>query len=152
MIEELTKAIEVLLVEDSPSDVRLMVEILKARRGLVNLTVARDGEEALAILRGGGKGPSPRRPQLILLDLNLPKKDGCEVLADIKSDADLKRIPVIVLTSSRARQDVDMAYDLHANCYIAKPIDLDDYVKVVKAIEDFWLNLVMLPQDDDNDS
>ena len=152
MIDELTKAIEVLLVEDSPSDVRLMVEILKSRGGLAHLTLAQDGEEALTLLRGSGECPSHWRPNLILLDLNLPRKDGRELLADIKSDPSLKRIPVIVLTTSRARQDVDMAYDLHANCYITKPVDLDDYVKVVKAIEDFWFHLVMLSQDDENDS
>ena len=145
MIEELTKAIEVLLVEDSPSDVRLMVEILKSRRGLANLTVAHDGEEALAILGGRGGNPRHWRPNLILLDLNLPKKDGREVLAEIKADEDLKRIPVVILTTSQAEEDILRSYDLHANCYITKPIDLHQFIRVVKAIEDFWLTIVRLP-------
>jgi chemotaxis family two-component system response regulator Rcp1 len=137
--------IEILLVEDNPGDVRLTVEALKEAKVRNNLHVAEDGVEALALLRQEGKYTDAPRPDLILLDLNLPKKDGREVLAEIKEDPNLKRIPVVVLTVSQAEEDILKTYDLHANCYISKPVDLDRFLTVVKSIEDFWLTIVKLP-------
>jgi len=138
--------VEILLVEDNPGDVRLTEEALKEGKVLANLNVARDGEEALALLRQP-ESPSGRRlPDLILLDLNLPKKDGREVLEEIKADPRLKHIPVVVLTTSSAEQDIAQAYALHANCYITKPVDLDQFIQVVRAIDEFWLTLVKLPR------
>ena len=135
-----------LLVEDNPADVRLTQEAFKDGRVLVNLTIANDGVEAMEILtRRGGHG-AKTRPDLILLDLNLPKKNGREVLEEIKADDDLKRIPVIVMTTSKAEQDVYRAYNLNANCYVTKPVDLDEFLNVVRSIEDFWLTIVTLPQ------
>jgi len=139
------KPIEILLVEDNPGDVRLTQEALKDGKVLNKLHVVKDGVEALDCLKRKGKYVSAVRPDLILLDLNLPKKDGREVLAEIKSDPDLKRIPVVVLTVSEAEEDIIKTYDLHANCYITKPIDLDRFITVVRAIEDFWLAIVKLP-------
>lgn len=139
------RPIEILLVEDNPGDVRLTVEGLKEGKVRNNLQVARDGVEALAYLRRQGEFVRAVRPDLILLDLNLPRKDGREVLADIKSDPDLKTIPVVVLTTSRAEQDVLRSYQLQANCYITKPVDLEQFINVVKSIEDFWLTIVTLP-------
>jgi CheY-like chemotaxis protein len=141
------KAIEILLVEDNPGDVRLTVEALKEGKVLNHLSVAMDGTEALAFLRREGPYANAPRPDLVLLDLNLPKKDGREVLAEIKQDADLKRIPVVILTTSKAEQDILKTYDLHANCFITKPVDLDQFITVVKAVEDFWLTVVRLPPD-----
>jgi CheY-like chemotaxis protein len=141
------KAIEILLVEDNPGDVRLTVEALKEGKVLNHLSVAMDGTEALAFLRREGPYANAPRPDLVLLDLNLPKKDGREVLAEIKQDADLKRIPVVILTTSQAEQDILKTYDLHANCFITKPVDLDQFITVVKAVEDFWLTVVRLPPD-----
>jgi CheY-like chemotaxis protein len=138
-------AIEILLVEDNAGDARLIVEALKEGKVLNKLTVVKDGEEALALLRQHGRYAGARRPDLVLLDLNLPKKDGRAVLADIKSDPDLKRIPVVVLTTSRDEQDVRKSYNLHANCYIIKPVDLEQFIGVVKSIEAFWLGIVELP-------
>jgi len=137
--------IEILLVEDNPGDVRLTQEALKETKILNNLSVAMDGEDAMAFLRREGEYADAERPDLILLDLNLPKKDGREVLAEIKEDAELKLIPVVVLTVSQAEQDILKTYELHANCYITKPIDLHQFVEVVKAIENFWLTIVKLP-------
>ena len=135
------RPIEILLVEDNPGDVRLTIEALRESKVRNNLQVARDGVEAMDYLRGAGT----LRPDLILLDLNLPRKDGREVLAEIKADPSLKTIPVVVLTTSRAEQDVLRTYELQANCYITKPVDLDQFITVVKSIEDFWLTIVTLP-------
>jgi CheY-like chemotaxis protein len=139
------KPIEILLVEDSPGDVRLTRECLKDAKVGNTLHVVNDGVEALAFLRRQGKYASAARPDLILLDLNLPKKDGREVLAEIKADEDLRRIPVVVLTISKSEEDVLKTYELHANCYIVKPIDLNQFIGVVKSIEEFWLTIVKLP-------
>jgi two-component system, chemotaxis family, response regulator Rcp1 len=139
------KPIEILLVEDNPGDVRLTVEALKDAKVLNHLTIARDGVEALALLRRQRPHDNAARPDLILLDLNLPLKDGREVLAEIKSDDGLKRIPVVILTTSRAEEDILKIYNLHANCYITKPVDLEQFVTVVKSIEDFWFTVVKLP-------
>lgn len=144
-IPDLVKPIEILLVEDNPGDVRLTIEALKEAKVINHLTVVKDGMEALAFLRRQGSYTAAPRPHLIVLDLNLPKKDGREVLADIKADDRLKRIPVVVLTTSQDEQDVLKSYNLHANCYITKPVDLDQFVRVVRSIEDFWLGIVVLP-------
>lgn len=137
--------IEILLIEDSPGDVDLAREALEGTKVHNALHVVGDGEEAMAFLRRKGKYASAPRPGLILLDLNLPKKDGRQVLAEIKDDADLKRIPVVVLTISKEEEDILKSYNLHANCYITKPIDFRQFLKVVKSIEDFWLTIVRLP-------
>jgi CheY-like chemotaxis protein len=139
------RAIEVLMVEDNPGDVRLTREAFKDEKLLVNLHVVEDGEEAIAFLRKKGKYADAPRADLILLDLNLPKKDGREVLAEIKTDEKLKRIPVVVLTTSRAEEDIIRAYNLNANCYITKPVDFEQFTKVVKMVEKFWLTIVTLP-------
>lgn len=141
----LVHAVDILLVEDSAADVRLTREALRDSKVINRLTVARDGIEALAVLRKqGGYAKSPR-PDLILLDLNLPRKNGRAVLEEIKQDADLKRIPVVIVTSSTAEEDILRSYDLCANCYIVKPIELGNFMRVVKAIEDFWVGIVKLP-------
>jgi CheY-like chemotaxis protein len=140
------RPIEILLVEDNPGDVRLTVEGLNEGKVHNNLHVAKDGVEALAFLRRERDYSDAVRPDLILLDLNLPRKDGREVLAEIKADPDLKTIPVVVLTTSRAEQDVLQSYQLQANCYITKPVDLEQFIHVVKSIEDFWLTVVTLPR------
>ena len=137
--------IEVLLVEDNPGDVRLTREALKEGKVRNNLSVARDGVEALAFLRREGEHAAAPRPDVILLDLNLPRKDGREVLEEIKADPALRSIPVVILTSSEAERDIVQAYALHANCYITKPVDLDQFITVVKSIEDFWFTIVKLP-------
>ena len=149
-MEEITagKPIEILLVEDNPGDVRLTQEALRDGKVRNSMHVAADGVEALAFLRREGKFADARRPDVILLDLNLPKKDGREVLAEIKTDPDLRRIPVVVLTTSEAEEDILRAYNLYANAYVAKPVDLDKFIAVVKSIEDFWLEIVKLPPDD----
>jgi CheY-like chemotaxis protein len=139
------KPIEILMVEDNPGDVRLTVEALKEGKVRNKLHVVEDGVEAMAFLRGEGEYADAPRPDLILLDLNLPKKDGREVLAEIKGDPNLRRIPVVVLTVSEANEDILKTYDLHANCYITKPVDLDQFIVVVKSVEDFWLTIVKLP-------
>ena len=137
--------IEILLVEDSAADVRLTIEALKEAKMANRLTVVDDGVKAMDFLyRRGGHAGAPR-PDLILLDLNLPRKDGREVLAEIKANSDLRRIPIVVLTTSSAEEDILNAYDLHANCYITKPVDFRQFMVVVKAIEDFWLTIVKLP-------
>jgi chemotaxis family two-component system response regulator Rcp1 len=141
------RLVNVLLVEDNPGDVRLTREVLKEGKILNTLTVARDGVEAMACLHREGRFADLEPQDLILLDLNLPKKDGREVLAEIKADPALRRIPVVVLTTSRAEEDVLAAYDLHANCYITKPVQFDRFVEVVRSIEDFWLSIVRLPVD-----
>ena len=144
------KVAEILLVEDNLDDVRLTIETLKENKILNNLNVVNDGEEAMTFLRQKGKYVNALRPDLILLDLNLPKKDGREVLADIKNDEKLKRIPVVILTTSKAEEDIFKSYDLRANCYITKPIDLTQFIKIVKAIDRFWLSIVALPKDYSN--
>ncbi len=140
-----SRTIEILLVEDNPGDARLTVEAFKEGRVLNNLNVVHDGVEALAYLRREGRYVNAAQPDLILLDLNLPKKDGREVLEEIKADEHLMKIPVIVLTTSAAEEDIARAYTRHANCYITKPVDLDHFLRVVQSIESFWLTLVKLP-------
>jgi len=139
------KLVEILLVEDSPGDVRLTVEALKEAKVSNRLNVVGDGVEALEYLRRQGKYAHAERPDVVLLDLNLPRKDGRKVLAEIKEDPDLKVIPVVVLTTSRAEEDVLKAYEHHANCYITKPVDFQQFLRVVQSIEDFWLSVVRLP-------
>jgi CheY-like chemotaxis protein len=143
--EEQGRPVEILLVEDNPGDVRLTIEALKEGKVRNNLSVVKDGVEALAFLRREGSFAGATRPDLILLDLNLPKKDGREVLAEIKEDGALRRIPVVVLTTSKAEEDILRTYDLHANCYITKPVDLEQFISVVRSIDDFWLSVVRLP-------
>lgn len=138
--------IEILLVEDNPGDVRLVSESLKEYKICNRLSMVRDGEEAMQFLRRKGQFADAPRPDLILLDLNLPKKDGREVLAEIKADPELRRIPVVVLTSSRDEEDVLRSYDVNANCYVTKPVDLDQFVRVVQSIENFWFSMVRLPK------
>ena len=145
--QERTTPVEILLVEVNPGDVRLTQEALKESKVTNNLSVAEDGVEALAFLKREGKYADAPRPDLLLLDLNLPKKDGRELLEEIKADENLKRIPVVVLTTSKAEEDILRMYDQHANCYITKPIDFDQFIDVVKSIEDFWLTIVKLPSD-----
>ncbi|MGA3118417.1 MAG: response regulator [Syntrophobacteraceae bacterium] len=146
-IRETCKPIEILLVEDSPSDVRLTIEALKDAKVRNHLSVVSDGVEAVSFLKKVGKYADSPRPDLILLDLNLPKKDGREVLGEIKQDENLKLIPVVVITTSKSDEDILKSYNLHANCYITKPIDLEQFMIVVKAIENFWLTIVKLPPD-----
>ena len=138
-------AVDILLVEDNPADVALTEEALQESKIANRLMVAEDGEEALAILRRQGLHANAPKPDLILLDLNLPRMDGREVLAEIKNDEALRRIPVVVLTTSKAEEDVFRSYDLHANCYITKPVDLEQFIEVIKSIDDFWLTVVRLP-------
>jgi two-component system, chemotaxis family, response regulator Rcp1 len=137
--------IEVLLVEDSPGDVRLTREAFKDAKVHINLHVASDGAEAMAFLGREGKHSNAPRPDLILLDLNLPKKDGREVLAELKESPALKCIPVVILTTSASDADIQGSYQRHANCYITKPVDLEGFLKVVKSIDSFWLSVVKLP-------
>jgi len=139
------RVFEILLVEDNDGDVRLTHEMLKEASFRGRLTIARDGQEALAILRHEGPFADAPRPDLILLDLNLPKRDGRELLADIKGDPDLRRVPVLVLTTSNAEDDIVKTYDLHANCYIVKPVGLERFLEVVRSIESFWLGVATLP-------
>jgi two-component system, chemotaxis family, response regulator Rcp1 len=140
-----TEPIEILLVEDNPGDARLAVEALKDSKVSNNLYHVRDGVEAMQFLHRRGEYADAPHPDLILLDLNLPRKDGREVLAEIKEDSDLRLIPVVVLTTSEAERDLVRTYDLHANAYIIKPIDLNRFIEVVQAIEDFWFAIVKLP-------
>lgn len=142
---EYSRPIEILLVEDNPGDARLTIEALKEGKIRNNIHVAVDGLEALKYLFREDNYKNATRPDIILLDLNLPKKNGREVLEIIKSDKDLKRIPVVILTTSRAEEDILRTYDLHANCYVTKPVDLDQFINVIKTIEDFWLSIVKLP-------
>ena len=141
------KPVKILLVEDNPGDVRLTQEALKDAKVLNRLSVVGDGEQAVDYLRRENGFEESERPDLILLDLNLPKKDGREVLAEIKGDEALRRIPVVMLTTSAAEIDIIQSYDLHVNCYITKPVDLEQFIKIVKAIQEFWLTIVQLPQD-----
>jgi two-component system, chemotaxis family, response regulator Rcp1 len=141
------KPVEILLVEDNPGDVRLTIEALKEAKVINHLSVAADGVDALNFLRRAHPYENVPRPDLIFLDLNLPRKDGREVLSEIKQDPSLRRIPVVVLTTSQAEQDIFRSYDLHANCYIAKPVDLDRFMDVVRSVEGFWLTVVKLPHE-----
>jgi len=143
--QSLLKPIDILLVEDNPGDADLAIEALEHSKIRNNLFVVKDGEQAMAFLRQEDAYANKPRPDLILLDLNLPRKDGREVLAEIKQDDGLKRIPVVILTTSQDEEDVMRSYNLHANCYVTKPIDLHQFMKVVKSIEDFWLSIVKLP-------
>ncbi len=139
------KTAEILLVEDNPADVRLTMEVMRESKMRNHVTAVGDGEEALEYLQRRGRHANAIRPDLILLDLNLPRKDGREVLQEIKAIEELRRIPVVVLTTSKAEEDICHTYDLHANCYITKPMDLDKFIEVVRQIEDFWLTIVSLP-------
>ena len=139
------KPVEVLLVEDNPGDVRLTREALKDSKVLNKLHVVEDGEAALAFLRQEGAYANAPRPDLILLDLNMPRKDGREVLSIIKADENLKQIPVVILTTSDSEEDILKSYNLNANCYVTKPVDFEKFIMVVKAIEEFWLTIVKLP-------
>jgi two-component system, chemotaxis family, response regulator Rcp1 len=143
--EGMGKEIEILLVEDNPGDVRLTVEALREAKVHNRLSIVNDGEEAMAFLRRQGKYADAPRPDLILLDLNLPRKDGREVLAEVKSDPELRSIPVVILTTSQAEQDILRSYELHANCYVTKPVDLEQFMIVVRSIENFWLVVAKLP-------
>jgi CheY-like chemotaxis protein len=140
-----SRPVEILLVEDNPGDERLTREALKEGKVYSNLHWAKDGVEAMEFLRRTGRFANAIRPDIILLDLNLPRKDGREVLEEIKSDAQLKCIPVVILTTSKAEEDVLKTYGLHANCYVTKPVDLDKFITVVKSIDAFWLSVVTLP-------
>jgi CheY-like chemotaxis protein len=137
--------LDVLLVEDSPGDVALTVEALREARVETRLHVVRDGEDALAFLNRSDEYATAPRPDLVLLDLNLPRKSGREVLAEMKADARFRRIPVVILSTSTNEDDVAAAYDLAANCYVAKPVDLDQFISVIQAIDNFWLSFVRLP-------
>jgi two-component system, chemotaxis family, response regulator Rcp1 len=139
------ESVSVLLVEDNPGDVRLTIEALKDVKLHNQLNVVHDGVEAIAFLRREGIYADAPRPDLILLDLNLPRKDGREVLEEIKSDEDLRRIPVVVLTTSSSEKDILESYNLHANCYITKPVDLGQFLTIVKSIQNFWFSIVKLP-------
>ncbi len=140
------QAIVILLVEDNPGDTRLVIEAMREAKLENYIHVVEDGIEAMQFLRREGRFGDAPRPDLILLDLNLPKKDGRAVLAEVKPDPVLKRIPVVVLTTSQAEEDVLRAYDLHANCYITKPVDMEQFMKVVAQIDDFWVRVVTLPK------
>ena len=144
-ISHVGRPVEILLVEDNPGDVRLTQEALKEGKVSNNLSVVGDGVEALAFLRREGEYADAIRPDIILLDLNLPKKSGHEVLQEVKTDLDLRRIPVVILTTSSSEQDVLDTYDLHANCYITKPVDIEQFIKVAQSIDQFWLTMVTLP-------
>ncbi len=139
------KPIEILLVEDNPADARLTVEAFKEGKVSNKLTIVEDGVEAISYLRQEGGYAEAPRPDIILLDLNLPRKHGREVLAEVKEDPDLRRIPVIILTTSRDEKDIISTYNLHGNCFITKPVDLDRFLDIVRSVEDFWLTTVTLP-------
>ena len=143
---ESTKIINILLVEDNPGDVRLIVESLKESKKPNNLSMVKDGIEAIAFLRREGVYARTIRPDIILLDLNLPRKKGKEVLDEIKKDPVLKKIPVIVLTASSAERDIIDSYDLHANCFVTKPVQFEQFMQVVQVIDNFWVNVVTLPK------
>lgn len=145
MTEQLVRPIEILMVEDNPGDVRLTKEALADAKVRNTLSVVEDGRAALRYLRGEGQYSQAVRPDLILLDLNLPQMDGLHVLEAIKGDANLRRIPVVIITSSSAEEDILKSYDLHANCYVTKPLDLLQFNKVVRSVEAFWMTIVKLP-------
>lgn len=141
----LGKPIEILLVEDNPDDAALTMDTLKSGKIRNNVNLVEDGVDAMCYLRREAPYAEARRPDLVLLDLQLPRKNGREVLAEMKEDANLKRIPVVIMTTSSAEQDIFESYNLHANCYITKPVELDDFINAVRKIEDFWLSVVKLP-------
>ena len=145
MFHQIDRPIEILLVEDNPADVRLIIEAFKEGKVNNNLNIVEDGVEAMFYLHREGKYADVSRPDIVLLDLNLPKKDGREVLAEIKNDPCFKKIPVIVLTTSQTELDVLKSYELNANCYVSKPVEFERFLNVIKSIEDFWLNIVKLP-------
>jgi CheY-like chemotaxis protein len=145
MKNPVVKLVDILVVEDNAGDARLIREVLNDNQIFTSLFVAKDGVEAMDYLHNKGKFKEMPQPDLIILDLNLPKKDGREVLSEIKNDKDLKHIPIVVMTISQAEEDILKSYHLHANCYITKPIDLEQFIKVVKSIEDFWFSIVKLP-------
>ena len=145
-----SRPIDILMVEDSLDDIEITMEALKNTKISNNLVSVRDGVEAMALLRQEGDFKDAARPDLILLDLNMPRMDGRQVLEEIKSDPDLQKIPVVVLTTSEAEEDVLKAYELHANCYITKPVGLEQFSKVVKSIEDFWFSVVRLPGEEED--
>lgn len=145
IFRESGKPIDILLVEDNPGDIRLTQEAFKEGKMRNNFFVVRDGVEALEFLSKKGEYKNVPRPDIILLDLNLPKKDGREVLEVIKADKHIRQIPVVILTTSKAEEDILRTYNLHANCFITKPVDLEEFMRVVKTIEDFWLTVVKLP-------
>jgi len=147
-MSEKPRTIEILLIEDDPGDVLLTREALKESKLAINLSIVNDGVDALEFLRREGKYTNAMRPQLILLDLNLPKKDGREVLTEVKGDSKLKRIPIVVLTASRAETDINKCYNLHANAYVVKPVNLDDFLNVVSRTANYWLNVITLPSGD----
>jgi two-component system, chemotaxis family, response regulator Rcp1 len=138
-------SVDILVVEDNPGDARLIKEVLNDNKIYSTLFIVNDGVEAMNFLRKEGKYKNVPIPDLVILDLNLPKKDGREVLSEIKADDELKHIPIVIMTISQAEEDILKTYNLHANCYITKPIDLNQFVKVVKSIEDFWFSIVKLP-------
>jgi len=146
-VKNIGSAVEILLVEDNPGDVRLTIEALKESKILNKLNVVDDGIEALAYLNKEGKYKDRPHPDLIILDLNLPRKDGREVLAEIKEHKDFKRIPIVILTISEAEEDILKTYQLHANCFITKPVDINQFIKVVKSVSNFWFSIVKLPPD-----
>ena len=150
VVNEMGEIVEILLVEDNPGDARLTLEAFKEGKVRTNLNIVDDGQKAMDYLRKEGKYADKPRPDIVLLDLNLPKKDGRQVLAEVKADSDLKLIPVVILTTSRAEEDILNTYDHHANCYITKPVDLSQFMEVVKSIENFWLTLVKLPRSEGN--
>jgi len=143
--DTLSTPINILLVEDNPGDIRLTQEVLKEGKVYNNLSIVENGIQAISFLKKENEYQDASTPDLILLDLNLPKKDGREVLFDIKNDPELKKIPVVVLTTSQAEEDILKVYDLNANCYISKPVDLGQFIDVIKSIENFWLSIVKLP-------
>lgn len=145
MRDKTSHSIEVLMIEDNPDDVLLTEEVLSETKVHINLSVVENGVQAMAFLRREGRYASAPRPDLILLDINLPKIDGFDVLREIKGDDTLRRIPVIILTSSEDEEDILNAYDLYSNCFITKPVDLDQFARVVHMISDFWLTIVRLP-------
>jgi len=140
------KTVDVLLVEDSEADADLVREAIEGGKLIINLSVVKDGEEAMDYLQRLGKYKDASRPDLVLLDLNLPKKNGQEVLREVKADADLSLIPVVVLTTSSADEDILRSYQLHANAYIAKPVEFESFIKIVNQVTEFWLSLVVLPR------
>jgi two-component system response regulator len=144
------KPVDILLVEDNPGDVRLTKEALRDAKVFNNIYVVKDGVEAMEFLRKEGSFAHVSAPDLILLDLNLPRKDGREVLAEIKKDPKIKRIPVVILTGSKTDEDVMKSYDLHANCYVTKPVDLNGFIKIMHSIEEFWFTIVKLPPKEGN--
>jgi two-component system, chemotaxis family, response regulator Rcp1 len=144
-MNKISNPVDILLIEDNSGDARLITEVLNENKIYSSLHVVNDGVEAMDFLRRNGRYIDAPKPDLIILDLNLPKKDGREVLAEIKADNEFKSIPVVIMTISQSEEDILKSYNLHANCYVTKPIDLDQFIKVVKSIEDFWFSIVRLP-------